>query len=133
MKLLRLLAILFALTSTCALHAQEKGDWRPVSTNARSITGEIFFTGPKLVINFAAFTLAEIRPIAADEARALFDPETEGAGNLYRVEIPAERRFLHKNTLCGSEPTQWAITYVTGKTLHLAFFTEPSIPTITME
>jgi len=132
MKSLRILAAALLL-ATPTLHAQDKGDWHAQSTTAKSITGEIFITDAKLVINFAPFTIAQIRTITNDEARALFDPDTEGTGNLYRVDIPADKKFLHKNTLCGSEPTEWAITYVTGKTLHLAFFTEPSIPTLTMD
>jgi hypothetical protein len=122
-----------ALFAVPALHAQEKGDWRPVSANAKSITGELWFTDSKIIINFLGFITAPIRPITHDEAMALFDPDAEGTGNLYRVDIPADKKFLHKNTLCGSEPTAWVITYVTGKTMHLAFFTEPSIPTLTMD
>jgi hypothetical protein len=131
------LALLLLAFSTLALPAQEKGQWRALSNTARSITGDIYFTGSKLAINFTPYTIAQIRELEPVEAAALFSPEmpaaSGGVGNLYRLDIPADKRFLHRNTLCGSEPTQWAITWVTGKSLELAFFTGPSIPTLTAE
>jgi hypothetical protein len=136
MILTRTLAAVVLALSTLHLHAQERGQWRALSTTARGITGDIYFSASKLAINFTPYTIAQIRELNPEEATALFPaetPSTSGAGNLYRLDIPADKRFLRKNTLCGSEPTQWAITWVTGRTLQLAFFTGPSIPTLTPE
>lgn len=124
------------LALTLPLAAQEKGNWRAASTTARGVTGDIAFVGQKIAINFTAFTVAQIRDLTPAEAAALF-PSDGGAapttGNLYRTSIPAEKRFLHKNTLCGSEDTQWIATLVTGHTLQLAFFSGPAMPVFTPE
>jgi hypothetical protein len=126
-------AALLSFLFIASLNAQEKGDWRPANETAKKITGEIFFTESKITINFASFTIAQIRAIEPAEALALFNADPGGQGNLYRLDISADKRFLHKNTLCGSEPAEWAITYVTGRTMQLAFFTEPSIPKLTVD
>lgn len=56
-----------------------------------------------------------------------------GVGFLYRLNVPAARRFLHHNTLCGSEDTQWMTTYVTGRTMQVAFFSGDNMPVMTGE
>jgi len=131
-KLLRA-AALGVLAATSFLTAQEKGQWRAASTTAKGITGDVVFTDIKIILNFNAFTVAQIRSLTPAEATALFhaDANAEGSGSIYRTEIPAEKRFLHKNTLCGSEETQWVVTYVNGRNLQMALFSGGSIPTLT--
>ena len=131
---------LFAAFATCALlctpsMAQEKGQWRAASTTARGVTGDVAFSEIKISLNFSAFTLAQIRTLQPGEAKAVFGEaaEGEGSGNLYRTSIPAEKRFLHKNTLCGSEETQWVVSYVSGHNLQLAFFSGAQMPQLTAE
>ena len=106
-----------------------------MSTTARGVTGDIVIGDEKLTINFNTFALAEIRPLKPEEATAAFPADTAGGGGgeLYRVSIPADKRFLHKNTLCGSEETQWVATYVESKTLHLTLFSGPKMPVFTPE
>jgi hypothetical protein len=41
--------------------------------------------------------------------------------------------MLHKNTLCGSENTQWLATYSTGRALQLAFFSTSQMPVFTAD
>jgi hypothetical protein len=114
--------------------AQEKGGWRAASATAKSVTGDLFFTEDKLTMNFMRYPLAEIRALAPAEAAAVFDADLKaGSGNLYRVSIPADMRFLHKNTLCSGEETDWVVTYVSGKSLMVAMFTGEKIPTLTAE
>ena len=115
--------------------AQENGSWMASSSNAKTITGDVVFSGERLTINFSSFPAAQIRALKPEELSAAFDAAADapGRGNLYRVSIPPEKRFLHKNTLCGSEETQWVATYGTGKALQLAFFSGPSMPVFTME
>jgi hypothetical protein len=115
------------------LAAQEKGQWRAASKTASSITGEVSFTDQKIYINFSAFTIAQIRTLSQAEATALFDTPIEGAGNLFRTVVPAGKKFLHKNTLCGGEDTQWVATWVSGHTLRLAFFSGTAMPVLTTE
>lgn len=126
-----------AVLSFCSARGwvQERGDWRPASNSAKSITGELVFSGQKVIINFAAFTIAQIRELTPDEIAAAFnaDRDSGGSGNLYRLEIPGDRRFLHKNTLCGGEDTQWMATFVKGHDLQVAFFSGASMPALTLE
>jgi hypothetical protein len=119
----------FSLSSA----AQEKGYWRAASSNANSITGDISISETKLSINFTGFIIAQIRKLQPAELAAAFDTESSpsGSGNLYRLSVPASKRFLRHNTLCGTEDTQWMATYVTGRSLNVAFFSGSDIPVFT--
>ncbi|HVG27230.1 MAG TPA: hypothetical protein VM865_06465 [Acidobacteriaceae bacterium] len=134
---LRLAAAALAalLPCTTPAHAQEKGAWRAASKTARSLTGDLAFSDIKIAINFASFPIAQIRALTPAEAVTLFhtDEASPGAGNLFRLSIPGDKKFLHKNTLCGSEETQWAVTWVEGRTLQLAFFSTATMPSLTPE
>lgn len=109
--------------------------WRPENKTAQSITGDVVFAGDRMTINFFTTTVAAIRPLKVDEVSALFASAdaTAGAGHLYRLSIPGDRRFLHKNTLCGSDETQWMATFVAGKKLWVAFFSNGIPPVFTVE
>lgn len=125
-------AAVFVFTLSAA--GQENGPWRAASTNSRAITGDVIFSPLKFTINFTSFTIAQIRSLKTDEILALFNPDsTTGAGNIYRVDIPADKKFLHHNTLCGSESTQWIVTYAQGRDLHLALFSGATLPVLTVE
>jgi hypothetical protein len=126
-----LLCTLLALGLTSA--AQERGAWRAMSNTARSITGDISLSADKLAINYVPFTIAQIRALQPTEVSAVFNDGTTGPGNLYRLNVPASKVFLHHNTLCGSDDTQWMISYVQGKTLQLAFFSGAEMPVFTHE
>lgn len=131
---LPLAALLILFASTAVTPAQEAGPWRAASSNARSITGDLFFAPTKFTINFTNYTIAQIRTIETQEVRALFNPDNPiGGGNLFRVSIPATQRFLHKNTLCGSDDTQWIVTYAEGRNLQVAFFSGATPPVLTFE
>ena len=123
------------LVCSLRLEAQDKGYWRAVSSNANDITGDLSITNDKITINFSAFNIAQIRPLMPAESSAIFDadPGANGSGNLYRFSVPAQKRFLHHNTLCGSDDTQWIATYVQGRALHVAFFSGPDMPVFTPE
>jgi hypothetical protein len=122
------------LTSTVCATAQEAGPWRAASTNARAITGDVFFSPLKVTINFTSFTIAQIRLLKTEEVLALFNPDnTTGGGNVFRVEIPSDKRFLHHNTLCGSESAQWIVTYAQGRNLQVAFFSGATPPILTVD
>ncbi len=122
-------ALLFGLSA----RAQDNGYWKAASTTARSITGDIGISGERLSINFATFTIADIRPLTADESVALFNIEadTKGGGKLYRLNIPAQKAFLHRNNMCGAEDTQWMTTFVSAKTMQVAFFSGSRMPAFT--
>jgi len=110
MKASTLLAVVASLGLVLSLScfAQERGTWRAASSTARAITGDIVISDGKISINFLAFTIAQIRLLDPAETSAAFDADSNagGTGNLYRLNIRAAQRFLHHNTLCGTEDTQ---------------------------
>ena len=128
-------ALTFGLICPALSAAQEKGMWRAASKTARSITGDVAFSDIKVAINFSSFTIANIRNLTPAEISAAFDavPAAGATGTLYRVEIPGAKKFLHSNTLCGAEDTEWIATYVTRRDLQLAFFSGSSMPVLTPE
>ncbi len=134
-----LLAALLLLACTLSATAQDAGYWRASSNTAASITGDITISDAKLIINFVSFPLAEIRALQPAEINALFNPDTatpnaiSGSGHLYRLSIPGAKRFLHKNTLCGSDDVQWMATWTAGRTLQIALFSGPNTPVLKPE
>ena len=128
-----LAGVLVAASSLCA--AQDQGDWRAASSNARAITGDIEITPTKLFLDFTGFTIAQIRALTPAEISAVFPSEGGAVANgfLYRVNISSTRRFVHKNTLCGSDDTQWMVTSVSGRNLQIALFSSTDAPTLTVE
>lgn len=115
--------------------AQDQGAWHAASTNATSITSDIAISKDRLSIDFITYPLAPIRTLKPVEVSAVFDADVNAgiSGMLYRLRVPARQRFLHKNTLCGSEDTQWMATYVTGHTLEVAFFSGDDMPVFTFD
>lgn len=117
------------------LAAQEKGMWRAESSTARSITGDVALSDEKLSINFSTFPMIRIRSLDKSESSAAFDAVStpDGTGSLFSLNIPGTKKFLHKNTLCGTEDAHWMATYVSGKTLQLAFFSGEKSPVLTLD
>jgi len=123
------------LAGAVAASAQDGGGWYAASTNAISITGDIAISKGRVPIDFISYPLAPIRTLKPVEVSAVFDADVNAgiSGMLYRLKIPAAQRFLKKNTLCGDEDTQWMATYVTGKTLEVAFFSGDDMPVFTFD
>lgn len=117
------------------LAAQEKGMWRAASKTAQSITGDIALSDDKITINFSSFTMVRVRALDKAELSALFDVDSSagGSGSLYRMDIPAARKFLRKNSLCGAENTEWMASYVVGRSLKLVFFSGQTPPVFTLD
>ncbi len=113
--------------------AQEKGYWRAESSTARSITGDVEISDEKIAINFVTFTVARIRALTPEEDSAVFSADAGGNGSLYRLNVPASKRFLKKNSLCGSDDTQWMVTYVLGRSMEVAFFSGQKPPIFTSD
>jgi hypothetical protein len=127
---------LATLLLAATLYAQqETGLWRATSSTAKAITGDIALSTEKLTINFLAFNMVRVRALEKTETPAAFDTETNpnGAGSLFRLNVPAATKFLHKNTLCGTEDTQWMATYATPHSLQVAFFSGQKPPVFTQE
>ena len=108
---------------------------RATGASSNSTTGDITIAKDRLTIDFYVYTLAPIRRLKPVEVSAVFDADVNAGinGQLYRLRVPAGQRFLRKNTLCGSEDTQWMATYVTGKTLKVALFSGEEMPEFTFE
>jgi hypothetical protein len=119
----------------CPAQSYDKGYWRAASNNAADITGDIVISDAKLTLDFRKFPLAPIRSLKPTEVAAVFDVavDSAGMGSLYRLSVPGSLRFLHRNTLCGSDDTQWMATYLDGKTLDVAFFSGDSQPVFTVD
>jgi hypothetical protein len=134
-QLLLLAAASWMLTCSLSGAAQDKGYWRASGSTAGAITGDISISETKLTISYSPFTIAQIRRLDAAEIVAVFDLETTngGSGNLYRLNIPASRRFLHHNTLCGTEDAQWMVTYSVDRNLQVAFFSGSNLPVMTRD
>jgi hypothetical protein len=117
------------------LAAQEKGMWRAANSTAKTITGDIILSDEKLTINFTSFTMVRVRGLEKAELSAAFDADSNanGSGSLYRLNVPAAKKFLHKNSLCGGEDTNWMATYVTGRSLQIAFFSGQKPPLFTLD
>jgi hypothetical protein len=132
-------AAVATLALACSLHAMaqasDRGYWQASSNSAKTITGDISISETKLTINFLSFIIAPIRILKPEEVSALFDADINSAGNgqLYKLGIPAAQRFLHKNTLCGEEKTQWMATWIGGRELHVAFFSGDAAPVLTFD
>lgn len=124
-----------ALACCASAPAQDKGYWRADSNSAHSITGDVGLADTAISINFYTFPVVHARDLEPAEVSAVFDADsnTRNKGNLYKLNIPAAKKFLHKNTLCGSEDTQWMATYVEGRSLHLAFFSGEKMPVFTLD
>jgi hypothetical protein len=133
MKMRSLTMGVVVLLLTGAIPAQERGYWSAQSSNARAITGDLAFGADKVTINFSTFTLAQIRELKPEEKMALFPDAGAGVGNLYRVQIGSDKKFVHKNSLCGGEETDWLVTWVSGKELVVAIFSGGSIPALTVD
>ena len=135
MKFLYAVTLPLLLAVSLPALGQDKGPWRAGSSTAKTITGDIEVLDTRLLINFAAFPLAQIRSLKPAEASAAFDadPGVPGGGNLYRLQIPAEKRFQHHNTLCGSDETQWMATWASGSQLDVAFFSGDKMPVLTLD
>ena len=136
MKLQRIIAVVtLFLTAGLVLNGQEQGYWRAASTNARAITGDIVIGETSIQINYVPFTIAPIRTLKTPEVAAIFDADVNSGvqGKLYRLSIPSERKFAHKNTLCGTESTQWMAAFVSGRNLQIALFSGLDEPVFTFD
>jgi hypothetical protein len=130
---LLLAAALF--TASLSAPAQEQGYWRASSSNARQITGDVALAPERLVINFYSTTVSNIRALEPSEVSSIFDVDSNApaTANLYRLNIPADKKFQHHNSLCGSENVTWMVAYASGKTLQLAFFSGQKPPVFSFE
>jgi hypothetical protein len=133
-KVLKIAAAVALAWSLCCA-AQYRGMWRPANSTANTITGDISITDRKLSIDILGFTIAEIRKLQPAEDSAVFDAEGNagGSGDLYRLHIPAAQQFLHRNTICGREDTEFMATYIEGRTLKVAFFSGLKEPVFTVD
>lgn len=127
-----------ALLTVCAAaqgKSPDNGYWKAASKTAQSITGDIVLSGERMTIYFQPFTIANLRELTPEEIAGAFNfDNADGVrGTLYRLNIPADRRFLHKNTMCGNEETQYMATAVQGKMMQVAFFSGAKMPSLKPE
>lgn len=130
-----LITVAAILALACSCSAQENGYWTASGTTATAITSDIAIANNRISIDYTNFPMSLIRALTPAELTAAFDadPGTPGNGHLYRLNVPAEKHFLHKSPLCGEQDTQWMATYVSGRTLLVDFFSGSNPPTLTFE
>ncbi len=129
-----LTASLLLCSLPLAAQAPESGFWRAESQTAHTITGDVALSGDRLFINLVRFTISQVRTLEPAEVSAAFNPDTPGGtANLYRVSIPADKQFLHHNTLCGSETAVWMATYAQGRSLRIIFYSSEKPPVFTID
>ena len=133
--LLRIFAASVLFCCLISARSEERGYWRATSNSARSVTGDITLADEKITINFSTTTMSRIRALEPAEVSAVFDTDssTASAGSLYRLNIPGAKKFLHKNSLCGTEDVHWMAAYALGNNLQLAFFSGEKPPVFTFE
>ena|SRR5665213_282561 len=131
----RILVVGLLLAFSLPGMAQELGIWRAVSKSARSTTGDVGFSDLKISINYVTFAIVRARDLAPGEVSSVFDADSNASakGHLYKLDIPASKRFLRRNSLCGSEDTEWMATFVEGRFLHVAFFSGQKPPVFTVD
>ena len=135
----RIPCALVLLLSAALMAAQkepsDKGNWHPLSKTAASITGPILLSEERLMMGFIPVTIAPIRHAEPAEVSSVFDlpADSNPGGELYRLNIPADRQLLHKNVLCGAEDTTYMLTATSGKTLQVAFFSGGKLPDLKPE
>ena len=129
------ITIVLVLTTWVSGSAQEFGYWRAESKTAHSVTGDVGISDARLTINFYGFNIVRARDLEPVEVSSVFDTDSAGSikGRLYGLSIPAAKKFLHKNTLCGSEDTRWMVTYAEGNALQLAFFSGEKPPVFNVD
>lgn len=123
-------AVALPILCSLASAAQDRGYWRAASSNAAAVTGDIALSNSRVTINFASFPFVQVRRLTPAESASVFDADVNSGieGVLYRLRVPADHKFLHKNTLCGDEVTTWMATYVSGKALQVAFLSGDNEP-----
>jgi hypothetical protein len=133
--ILRRIAGLSALALCLSCAAQDRGYWYAASSTAQSITSDIALSDNTIKINLTAIPMQRVRTLAPAEVSAAFDADVNSGvkGALYRLNVPASRHFVHHNTLCGSEDTQWMATYAIERRLQVAFFSGSEPPVFTLD
>lgn len=129
------LLLICCLTTQAQAQTQERGYWRAASNSARSITGDVTLADEKITINFSTAPISRVRALQPTEISAVFDTDANaaGTGSLYRLNIPAEKKFIKHNTLCGSEDVQWMVAYAQGNSLQIVFFSGDKPPVLTFD
>ena len=123
------------ICSTAQANAQDAGHWGPATDRTSTMTGEITIAPTRLTIYEARFPTALVRKLAPVEVSAVFDADIHAGigGNLYSLYLPPRANIPGGDPLCGREATKWMATYVSGRTLHVAFFSGDDAPVFTFD
>lgn len=116
--------------------AQELGFWKAESNTAHDVTGDVGISDTKIAIEtFYPFNIVRARDLTPAETSAVFDTDiaSNSKAHLYGLVIPANKKFLHKNAICGTEDTHWMVAYAEGNSLALAFFSGEQSPTFAVD
>ena len=123
------------ICSAAQANAQDAGHWGPTTDRTATMTGDITIAPTRLTISQAKFPLALVRKLTPVEVSAVFDADIHAGigGNLYNLYMPPRAYAPSGDPLCGREGTKWMATYVSGRTLHVAFFSGDEAPAFTFD
>ena len=111
------------------------GHWSAKTDRTRDMTGDLTITPGMLTIYQSKFPLARVRKLTPAETGAVFDADTNAriGGDLYRLHVPPGVYYTGGDLLCGREVIRWMATYVSGRTLQVAFFSGDDAPVFTFD
>ena len=124
-----------AVCGAAQANAPDNGRWRGASNQTVTMTGEITIAATRLTIYTTKFPLIPLRKLTPVEVSAVFEADVNAgiSGNLYSVHVPPGVFIAGGSPLCGSEVIKWMATYVSGRTLRVAFFSGDDTPVFTFD
>jgi len=127
--------LLGAVCGAAQTNPQDRGYWRAATNTTEKMTAEIAIAETKVTLNTTTFPVVPVRKLKPAEVTALFDADVNAgiSGNLYGLHVRGGTRIVEHSTLCGDEETRWMVTYVTGRTLQVAFFSGDDPPEFTFD
>jgi hypothetical protein len=116
-------------------NAQDNGRWRAANRRTEVMTGELTIAPTTLTIYESKFPMVPVRKLTPVEVGAVFDADTNAGigGNLYSLHVPPGVYYAGGSPLCGNEFIRWMATYVTRRTLQVAFFSGDDVPVFTFD
>lgn len=123
------------ICSTAQANAQDAGRWGPATDRTATMTGDISIAPTRLAIYESKFPMALVRKLTPVEVSAVFDADIHAGigGNLYSLYLPPRVYTPGGDPLCGREVTKWMATYVSRRTLRVAFFSGDDAPVFTFD
>lgn len=124
-----------AICGAAQAKAPDVGHWNGANDRTVNMTGELAITPTELTIYESKFPLVLVRKLTPVEVGSVFDADTNAriGGTLYSLHAPPNVYYTGGSPLCGKEFIRWMATYVSGRTLYVAFFSGNDTPVFTFD